>query len=83
MPGLRHHVHDSRAVALERRAPVVLVCRSAIEFDDQLVVGEVGIDALTADVDVDQRCGELVALGEPEEGVLELGACWFALAVTE
>ncbi len=57
------------AVLLKRLA--VLVKFPAVQFDDQVVLGKVGVGLFAAQVEVDDRRGEVVLLDERQEEVLQ------------
>jgi hypothetical protein len=62
------------AVAVSFEGGFGAVVAVAVELDHELVVGEVRVDEVSGDFDVELGSWEAVMIGEGEEGVFELGA---------
>jgi hypothetical protein len=62
------------ALAVALKCVRVLVVVPAVQLDDQVVLGEVGVDLAAVDLDVDERGRQPVLGDEREEVVLERGA---------
>ncbi len=81
--GPQHQVYPTSAILLEGRPPVVAVREPTVEFDDQPVLRKVGVNPLAADVHVEQRHRQPMALDHAHELALELGAGGLGLALAD